>query len=202
MTAVTVGFTSPQFFCPFEPAIHPAVDRVEQQAIEWVDRVGLARDGRDRARIIGTNSAEFYSRFAPAAAEPGLLVAALWVYWGFAFDDACCDDGPLSADPAAFLAMAGQLQRAMDDSLPPAGRYPAALHDIITRMRACATPTQVRRFVDAHRHWLYCVAWQIGNKAAGRPRPGDGLVRGPRPDRDDPADRRAGQRRALLPQGD
>jgi hypothetical protein len=48
MTAVTVGFTSPQFFCPFEPAIHPAVDRVEQQAIEWVDRVGLARDGRDR----------------------------------------------------------------------------------------------------------------------------------------------------------
>jgi hypothetical protein len=25
-----------------------------------------------------------------------------------------------------------------------------------------------RRFADAHRAWLYCVAWQIGNRAAGK----------------------------------
>ncbi|WP_168211425.1 terpene synthase family protein [Actinosynnema sp. ALI-1.44] len=56
----------------------------------------------------------------------------------------------------------------MTASTPPAEPFTKALHDIMTRMRACATPTQVQRFIDAHRHWLYCVAWQIGNRARDR----------------------------------
>ena len=126
---------------------------------------------RERVRVLATNSAEFYARFAPDGTEEGLLTATLWTYWGFAFDDARCDHGPLAANPGAFLPMAGRVQHAAESaSAPPpsADRYAAALHDVVARMRSHATPTQVRRFLDANRHWLYCVAWQVGNRCTGR----------------------------------
>ncbi|ONI76262.1 hypothetical protein ALI144C_37005 [Actinosynnema sp. ALI-1.44] len=106
MTTTDLDFGAPPFYCPIPPAIHPAVDEVRRQAIEWIDQTGLCRTERDRMRAIATNSAEFYGRFSPSAPVDGLLVAVLWVYWGFLFDDACCDSGPLSADPAKFVAIA------------------------------------------------------------------------------------------------
>ncbi len=99
-----------------------------------------------------------------------LQVAALWVYWGFAFDDARCDDGPLSVDAAEFLAMACRMQRALevpDETPPDDDVFAVALHDIGRRFRECATPVQVRRFNEAHRSWLMAVAWQIGNNQRG-----------------------------------
>jgi hypothetical protein len=42
------------------------------------------------------------------------------------------------------------------------------LLDIMRRFRSFAPPTQVGRFVHAHRAWLSGVAWQIGNQAVGR----------------------------------
>jgi hypothetical protein len=165
------AFALRPFFCPVEPAIHPAVDTVERHCVAWLDRVRLHQDERQRARLVGTNSAEFYCRFAPSGVEAGLEVAADWVYWGFAFDDARCDRGPLSASPAEFLAMAGLLQRALEAPWEPAAeddRFVAALQDIGRGFHRCATPVQVRRFADAHRAWLFSVAWQIGNRARGR----------------------------------
>jgi hypothetical protein len=168
VTHVDTAVVPLPFFCPVPAGIHPAVGEIEAVAVEWLDRVRLHRTDRERARLLGTNSAEFYARFAPHGDPAGILTAALWVYWGFAFDDARCDSGPYSADPSAFLALAGQVQHALQTGTAPVEPYAAALHDIANRMRARTTPTVFRRFVDAHRHWLYCVAWQIGNHAAGR----------------------------------
>jgi hypothetical protein len=168
VTLADVDVVPPPFFCPVPAAVHPAVGEIEAAAVEWLDRVRLHRTEQERARLLGTHSAEFYARFAPHGVPEGILTAALWVYWGFAFDDARCDSGPCSADPPAFLELAGQVQRALETAEPPAEPYAAALHDIAARMRAQVTGTVFRRFVDAHRHWLYCVAWQVGNRAAGR----------------------------------
>jgi hypothetical protein len=159
------------FYCPIESAIHPDVEDVERHAIDWIDRFRFYGDETDRARILGTNSAEFYARFAPNACRDGLQAAVHWVYWGFAFDDVRCDRGELSADPARFLAMAGPLQRALENPWhAPAEPDPfvAALQDIGRDFHACATPVQVRRFTEAHRAWLFGVAWQIANCATGR----------------------------------
>ncbi len=168
VTLVDVDVVPPPFFCPFPSAVHPAVAEIEDKAVEWVDSVHLHRTDRERARILGTHSAEFYARFAPYGLPDNLLTATLWVYWGFAFDDARCDAGPYSADPAAFLALAGQAQRVLDGPAAPGEPYAAALHSIVTRMRAQVSGTVVHRFTAAHRYWLYCVAWQIANRAAGR----------------------------------
>ncbi|WP_344520896.1 terpene synthase family protein [Streptomyces rectiviolaceus] len=118
---------------------------------------------------MATHSADFFARFAPVADDDRLLAAVLWVYWGFGFDDARCDSGPLSGRPAQFNALAGQVQRACEtDSAVADDRFIGALQDIMRRFRSFAPPTQVHRFAQAHRAWLSGVSWQIGNQAAGR----------------------------------
>jgi hypothetical protein len=159
------------FFCPIEPAIHPAADAVERQSIEWLDRVRIHRDERQRARLVGSGSAEFSCRFAPSGREANLEVAAHWVYWRFAFDDARCVRGEPGATPAEFLAVAGPLQRALEAPWEPVAgddRFVAALQDIGRDFQRCATPAQVRRFAEVHRAWLFGVAWQLADRARGR----------------------------------
>ncbi|WP_157405267.1 terpene synthase family protein [Actinopolyspora halophila] len=168
MTGLQAHFQMPPFYCPIEPALHPDVDMIEKRAIEWIDRVGIYRDETQRTRVIETNSAEFFSRFASEGIDDNVLLAAQWVYWGFAFDDVRCDRGPLSDRPDRFVQVAGRVQRVIEapHSVDTADDpYLGALHDIGLTMRELATPTQVRRFIDAHRSWLHAVAWQIGNQA-------------------------------------
>ncbi len=163
------GVELPPVFCPFESAIHPRVRQVEKRAVDWIRDCGMCASERERAWTVATHSADFFARFAPVADEDRLLAAALWVYWGFAFDDARCDSGPLSSRPAQFNALAGQVQRACEaDTARGADRFVGALQDIVRRFRGFAPPTQVSRFTHAHRAWLSGVAWQIGNQAAGR----------------------------------
>lgn len=181
MTVPTIDL--PPFYCPIESAVHPDVDRVEQRCLAWIDRIGFCASSAERASALGSDSADFYARFAPCADPERLWIAACWVYWGFAFDDAHCDDGELSRDPGAFADLAGRVQRALETPGPyesgneggggsgPRGArepYAVAVHDIGERFRACSTPVQMRRFHQAHRGWLTGVQWQIGNLARGR----------------------------------
>jgi hypothetical protein len=159
----------PPLFCPLESAIHPHVRRVEERAVEWIGGSGMCASEREKAWVVATHGADFFARFAPVADDERLLAAVVWVYWGFAFDDARCDSGPLSGRPAQFNALAGQVQRACEtDRAEPEDRYAQVLQDIMRRVRSCAPPTQVARFVHAHRAWLSGVAWQVGNQATGR----------------------------------
>ncbi|MGR4853995.1 terpene synthase family protein [Streptomyces sp. LARHCF252] len=165
-----VAVDAPPFYCPIESAIHPEAEETERRALAWIDRSGLCRTETERARYAGTRSAHFYARFAPHADPDRLWVAACWVYWGFAFDDARCDEGPLAADPAAFATMAFSVQRALEvpGRLHCADPYAAAVHEIGELFRAAAGPVQNRRFQHAHRAWLTGVQWQIGNRATSR----------------------------------
>ncbi len=118
--------------------------------------------------VIASRSVDFYARFAPVADEDRLLATALWVYWGFAFDDARCDNGPLSTRPAAFNALAGAVQRGLEapSARPDRDRFIGPLQDIASRFRSFGQPALVQRFAAAHRAWLSGVCWQIGNAAA------------------------------------
>ncbi|MET9811585.1 hypothetical protein ABZ322_21935 [Streptomyces sp. NPDC006129] len=159
----------PPLFCPLESAIHPRVRKVEKRAEEWIRNSGMCATEEEKAWVIATHSADFYARFAPGADDDRLLATALWVYWGFGFDDARCDSGPLSTRPAQFNELACRVQRACEsETASGEDRYIGALQDILRRFRSLATPTQVTRFTHAHRAWLSGVAWQVGNQALGR----------------------------------
>ncbi|GGY09866.1 terpene synthase family protein [Streptomyces minutiscleroticus] len=163
----TTSLTIPPFYCPIEPAVHPAVDEVARRATEWIDRFGFCPSETARAWTLGSASAEFYGRFAPDAHLEPLVLAACWTYWAFTFDDVHCDEGELRDKPAEFAAYAGHVQRALETPGPQHYDDPftAAIHDLGESFRACASPTQVRRFIAAHRAWLTGAHWQIANRA-------------------------------------
>ncbi|MFD0315534.1 terpene synthase family protein [Streptomyces flavalbus] len=159
----------PPIFCPLETALHPRVRSVERRAEEWIHGIGMCGSEREAAWVVATHSAHFMAWFAPHAEDDDrLLATALWVYWGFGFDDARCDTGPLSGRPAQFNALACRVQRAYDaPSAVSDDPYVIANQDIARRFRSFAGPTQVDRFGHAQRAWLAGVAWQIGNQSAG-----------------------------------
>ncbi|RKN41230.1 terpene synthase family protein [Streptomyces hoynatensis] len=159
----------PPIFCPLEPAIHPRAQEIERQADAWIKESGMCATDEEYRWVTATHSVNFYARFAPGAADERLLATALWVYWGFAFDDARCDSGPLSDRPGEFAALAGRVQRAVESpTARDAGeRFVPPLRRIVGRFRELGTPVQVRRFAQAHRAWLAGVQWQIGNEARG-----------------------------------
>lgn len=168
-TSIVRNVELPPIFCPLEPKRNPAWKRVERRAVDWIDRFGFCADDRRRAWVIGTNSADFYARYAPHADEDPLLAAALWVYWGFFFDDTRCDAGHLSTRPLEFVPMAARLQRALERPhvAPHDDACTRALRDIGARFLQVGTPVQFQRFVAGHRAWLTGVAWQIANQAGG-----------------------------------
>lgn len=157
------------FYCPVPEAVHPRAAEVDRDAVAWIDRIGLATDDEARKRLLRTNGADFFARFAPYADDEGLRIAVRWVYWGFIFDDRRCDGGRFSDDPLAFPPMAARVQRAMDAPWCEAvdDRYARAAQDIVRGMYELRTPTQARRFTDAHRAWLFATAWQVANRARG-----------------------------------
>ncbi|MGA5198387.1 terpene synthase family protein [Streptomyces exfoliatus] len=160
----------PALYCPLESAVHRRVRQVDARAVRWIRESGMCATEHEEAWVVATHSTDFFARFAPVADDDRLLATSLWVYWGFAFDDARCDNGPLSTRPAQFNALAGLVQRAAEAPTAAARgeRFVPALQDIVSRFRALGSAAQVRRFTDAHRAWLSGVCWQIGNQAAGR----------------------------------
>jgi hypothetical protein len=96
----------------------------------------------------------------PDGDQERLEIAAQWVYWGFAFDDAWCDERSDRTRPDRFLWQASRILRTMesqDERLCADDPYLRAIRDLAERYRARATPVQTRRWVDANRIWLYGV---------------------------------------------
>ncbi|MGK5545139.1 terpene synthase family protein [Streptomyces sp. URMC 127] len=160
----------PSLYCPLESAINKRVRHVGNRAVRWIAESGMCASEDETAWVVATHSTDFFARFAPVSDDDRLLATSLWVYWGFAFDDARCDNGPLSTRPAQFNALAGRVQRAAEAPTAADGgeRFIPALQDIIGRFRSFGSPVLVRRFLHAQRAWLSGVAWQVGNQGAGR----------------------------------
>jgi hypothetical protein len=156
-------------FCPIEPRIHPQAKDIEERSIEWLAGYDYFVGPGGRERLLGTNSAEFAARVTPDALTERLQMASDWDYLGFAFDDAFCDSGPMSTDPARFMRHANRIIRMLEAprDMPATDHdpYMTALADISARFAACVTPTQHRRWVLAHRAWLFGVAAQISTAA-------------------------------------
>jgi len=158
-------------WCPIEPEISPMVKQVERDALVWVDRVALYSSQTERAWVVAAQAADMFGRLTPAAAPERILLGACWMYWALAFDDARMDSGPLSYRPEQFVILAGRLNRAME--IPSAAvlssdPFVHAAQDLVQRLRAQATPTQLRRFQAAHLTWLFSVTWQIANRSQDR----------------------------------
>ncbi len=156
-------------FCPIESAVHPQAGELEMASMQWLAGFDHLGGAEYRRRLLATRSAEFAARVAPHGILDRLQIAADWDYWGFAFDDRS-DDGALARDLAGFVAYTHRLMRLLETPDPRTRETDptlAAIVDLSTRFSAQVTHAQHRRWVDAHRSWLFGVTAQIA--AAGVP---------------------------------
>ncbi|MBQ0985616.1 hypothetical protein KBZ10_14050 [Streptomyces sp. F63] len=160
----------PPFYCPVESAVHPAVRRIEERAVAWLDASGVFPDATERAWNLATNAAEFSCRLAPYGDEERLLLFAQWTYWLFALDDTRLDAAP-AADRGPDLADLGlRLVRSLEapgSRMLGSGPMARALDDLVLRTRAVAGPVQYQRLADGVRDLLLGAAWQHGNARRG-----------------------------------
>jgi Terpene synthase family 2, C-terminal metal binding len=154
----------PPVFCPIAPAIHANIEAIESKALAWIDRTHLYANTSERAWMIGSNSAEWCARLMPNGVEERIQILVEWTYWGFFFDDQRCDSEPYCSQPGRLAELAGNLVRSLEGpprELPAsADPFIVVLQDLHGRLSALASPTQLRRWIDGHRHWLGSVVWQ------------------------------------------
>lgn len=154
-------------YCPIESVVHPHIETVEARALKWIDGTRLCDTDEQRAWLIGTQSADFFGRFAPHADVEPLQATVNWCYWGFRFDDAW-DEHP-DPEPGEFLEAAGRVARALEvpQRIHAEDPFCAALQEIAAEFRQHGGPVRLQRFAQASRAWLYGCAWQVGNIARG-----------------------------------
>lgn len=166
-----IGWRLPPFYCPIESdlPLHPAAEKLERRAVEWVDEFGLYPDDTERAWGLATHSAEFSCRIIPHGAEEPLLLFIEWNYWANAVDD-WHDEGSNITRTAAIADHSARLIRSLEapgSAMLPPGPLTAALENLVSRTREMLTPFQLRRFADGTRDWLFGAGWQTANEERG-----------------------------------
>jgi hypothetical protein len=107
----------------------------------------------------------------PHGLDAPTQLAADFTAWLFALDDRYgdeCQQGLAMPELALLLA---HLTRVLEapTAMPPPGSVPAwpfvvALRDLRLRLAAVATPTQVKRWVDAMRAYFMATMWEAANR--------------------------------------
>ncbi|MFC1420758.1 terpene synthase family protein [Streptacidiphilus cavernicola] len=164
------GLFLPPFYCPIESAIHPAAERIEREAVAWLDATGIFTDAADRAWNIATHAAEFSCRLAPEGDEERLLLFAMWNHWMFGLDDARLDNSSRPVRAAETVDLSLRMIRCIEapgSTMLGANPVADALADLVVRTRALTTPVQFQRLAEGARDFLLGVAWQNANIERG-----------------------------------
>ncbi|SER13381.1 hypothetical protein SAMN05216188_10839 [Lentzea xinjiangensis] len=148
--------TVPPFYCPIPPAVQGQFHELADSSMEWAQRIGICPDQHHQARVLASASAEFAARTAPHGSTDRLRVYADFVHWAFAFDDVRCDGKDLT-ELVPLVARLLRMLEGVNHRLCGDDPFLIALHDIAVRFRDCATPVQFRRWLEAHRQWLFGV---------------------------------------------
>ncbi|MFD5467743.1 hypothetical protein ACFWIQ_33740 [Kitasatospora sp. NPDC127059] len=160
----------PALYCPLPVAIHPLSAQADASAAAWLHRFRLGDSPLARARLARSGCGRMASYLLPAATPEVLAITADLCAWNLAFDDEYCDEGSLGLRPGDLAEALAHIRRALEvpeTQLYPDDRYAVALHDIRTRLDACATPVQVARWADGIHIWLSAEPWRAAVDARG-----------------------------------
>ncbi|AWZ06651.1 MULTISPECIES: terpene synthase family protein [unclassified Streptomyces] len=160
----TASAVLPPVYCPIERAFHPKAASVQNRAFDWIERHRLFGDaGIPRESALATDSARVTGSMMPGAPEDLLLLYATYVYWGFSVDD-LFDTGTTEERTHHYRTLAPRLMRAVESPAAQAdddGPHVALLLDMRRYLERCATPAQVRLWVDTIHAWLLGVALEL-----------------------------------------
>ena len=149
------------------PGIYPDWQKWERNTITWMERFELDREQLEAGRLRGIVAGELAGRTMPDAVEPpGAQFSTDNLMWLFAFDDAYCDEGRWSHDPAAMAILVADLIRIVETGRTTSASYLArALADLRCRLDGLTTPTATARWVHAMKGYLYYQIWEAAYRS-------------------------------------
>lgn len=149
-------------WCPIPPGIHPNWRQWEQDTVAWLESFALDDEQREKKRLHAIIAGELAGRTILTSDEPpGAQFSTDSLMWLFAFDDAYCDEGRYSHDPASMAMLVAEMGRIAEtgrtDSPSPLAR---ALAELRTRLDTLASPAQTARWVHAMKGYLSYQVWE------------------------------------------
>jgi hypothetical protein len=138
----------------------PHADRTEQYLLQWLRRFPLLSSS-DALRSLCNITGQGIARTLPTAAPDRLELCAALFLWLTAFDDTYAESSA-ARDRTRLVNRVGELTLVLagDYLVPPSSPFPLALHDLMTRFRPLATPTQFLRLTGRIRDNLVGMVWE------------------------------------------
>lgn len=164
---MTFNIQLPSLYCPFDAAIHPAVERIHESAFRWMSYHGYLKSERAIRRFHAGKFAWVTARAHPHAPEDRVTLVAIWMSWLFLLDD-LCDEAELGKDPRKLHAMH---QRVLSILHEPRGAEPddddliRGLIDIWGAIRAQSSEVWQERFVATFEQYADGCVWEANNRA-------------------------------------
>ncbi|WP_129772266.1 terpene synthase family protein, partial [Streptomyces sp. L-9-10] len=159
----------PPLYCPIDAAAHPEHDSIDRDSQIWLDRYRLYTSDIDRAWAIARNCAEAMGRIYPQGIADRVALTARWLHWIFYVDDVRMETAVTPTKLVSAIGLTSHLLRVMESPAtePTADQTGpvAALQSLMVSVQAVASPTQLYRFVEAHRKWFHSILWGMANPA-------------------------------------
>ncbi|MFJ9213289.1 hypothetical protein [Streptomyces sp. NPDC102264] len=159
----------PPLYCPIDAAIHPEHDSIDRDSQIWLDRYRLYTSDIDRAWVIARKYGEAMTRIYPEGIADRVALTARWLHWIFYVDDVRMETATTPDRLASAIGLTSHLLRVMESPAtePTADQTGpvAALQSLMSSVQAVASPTQLYRFVEAHRKWFHSILWGMANPA-------------------------------------
>jgi hypothetical protein len=159
----------PPLYCPIDAAIHPEYDSIDRDSRIWLDRYRLYTSDINRSWVIARRYADAMARIYPDGITDRVALTARWLHWIFYVDDVRMETAITPTKLASAIGLTSHLLRVMESPAtePAAGQTGpiAALQSLMSSVQAVATPTQLYRFVEAHRKWFHAILWGMASSA-------------------------------------
>jgi hypothetical protein len=156
-------------WCPIPPGIHPDWRRWERDTVAWLESFALDDEQREKKRLHAIIAGELAGRTILSSDDPpGAQFSTDSLMWLFAFDDAYCDEGRYSHDPASMAMLVAEMGRIAETgrttSVSPLAR---ALAELRSRLDVLASPAQTARWVHAMKGYLSYQVWEAAFRHTG-----------------------------------
>ena len=156
-------------WCPIPAGIHPHWQQWERNTITWLESFELDDEQRETGRLGAIIAGELAGRTLPDVADPpGAQFSTDSLMWLFAFDDAYCDEGRYSHDPASMAILVAEMGRIVETgdttSSSPLAR---ALADLRRRLDLLANSAQTARWTRTMKDYLGYQVWEAAHRSTG-----------------------------------
>ncbi|MBO9333631.1 MAG: hypothetical protein J7455_02130 [Roseiflexus sp.] len=149
---------------PFPQRIHPDVDWLEREIIDWCCAHGLLKSQEQIEHIRDALLAEFIARANADLSRPMLRLIGLWTVWFFFLDD--LTDTVPSVDALADFHLRILSATTEDTTYGQAHPLISAVADLWAELRRYAGPVTQVRFQRAFVQTLEAHLWEVSTRVA------------------------------------